>query len=91
MRNLFGKFGIEESGIHGEGVIIDWLDMSWQRNIPIDNSFFLITESIDFLLVTLPNERLIVISDGGIGPRNIISVQRTHQAINIIISTVYNL
>jgi hypothetical protein len=49
--------------------------MPGERFIPIDDPFLLIAEAIDFFVVPCPNERLLIVADGGICSRDIIGIE----------------
>lgn len=76
-----GQFRVEESGVHRKGFLVNWFHMSRNGDIPIDDSLALISESFDFLLMSVSNELLAVISDGRVGSWNVVGVEGTHNKL----------
>lgn len=72
------QFGVEESGVHGEGLLVNWLHMPRNGDIPIDDSFALIGESFDLFFMFVSDELFAVVTDGWVGSWNVVGVEGTH-------------
>lgn len=43
--------------------------------VPVDDSRFLVPEAVDLFLVAIADERLFIVADGGVGSRDIVSIE----------------
>lgn len=65
--------------IDRKNIFINGLNMFLKGSVPIDDSTLLISEPRDFLLVSSANQRLVIVSNSGISPWNVIGVEGAHQ------------
>lgn len=72
------QFGVEECSVHGEGFLVDWLHMSRNGDIPINDSLTLTGESFNFLFMLVSNQLFAIVADGWIGSWNIVGVEGPH-------------
>lgn len=49
--------------------------MDLPGGVPVDDSLLLVAEACDFFLVLGTDEGLVVVADGGSGPRDVVCVQ----------------
>ena len=63
----------------GEGFFLQRLNMPLVWLIPIYDSFVLISKAINLLLMSVANERLVIVSDSGFGTRNVVRIERSHK------------
>lgn len=72
------QFRVEEGGVHGKGFLVNWLHMSRNGHIPIDDSLALIGEPFDLLFMFVSDELFAVVTDGWVGSWNVVCVEGTH-------------
>ena len=72
---LPGHFGVEERGIDWEVVPVEWFLVSFPGSVPVDDSLLLVAEACDLFFMFDADERLVIVADGGSGPRDIVCVE----------------
>ena len=76
---MFVGVRVVEGSFQGEGVILQGFNVPLMWLVPVYNPFAFVSEAIDFLKVSVANQGLVVVANGGFGPRNVIGVECSHK------------
>ncbi len=69
------SFGVVERSFERKLRVVQRLYVSFERLVPIDDSFLLASETLDFLFVSVPDQRFVVVANGWLGPRDIVCIE----------------
>mgnify|MGYP006897108427 CR=1 FL=1 len=76
---MLSSVGVIERSFKRKLFIFHRLDVTRDGMIPVKNPFVFVTKPVNFLNMSLPNQRFVIVSDCRFGSRDIVRVKSSHQ------------